>query len=61
MLSKDDLWEWFCSFNEAEQLAVMMWLVYRDAELLLSFQESSDNLQGFCRIAFVDRLGEKFL
>lgn len=61
MAIKDDLWEWYSSLNEVEQLAIAHWLVHRDSTLLLAFHTVSDELDQFCRSTFIDGCGEEFL
>lgn len=54
MVTKEDLWKWFCSLNKVEQLAIASYLIEGDDNLLVTFEKSSEKLHSFHRILLLD-------
>lgn len=50
MVSKDEIWEWFCSLTEIEQLAIAQWLIFGNSDLVFTFEVTSDTLKDFGRV-----------
>lgn len=57
MVTKDELWEWFCSLNEVEQFAIRYWVKTGDRSLILELAKSSDNLVQFVEVVFSHSIG----
>lgn len=54
MFTKEDLRIWFDSLNSVEQLAIASWLIENDDTLLLTFEQFSEKLKSFRRIALLN-------
>lgn len=50
MLTKENLWDWYCSLTELEQTAIAAWLLFQNATLIFAFEETSDVLKDFGRV-----------
>lgn len=55
MVTKTELWEWYCSLDEVEQFAIRQWVYSGDRTLLLQLAGASENLLNFVEIVFAQR------